>query len=46
MKLSNVGFSIKRFTDDFSQFGSTNVKIYLFHGGLSTFPSVPNISEI
>ena len=46
MKLSNVGFSIKRFTVDFSQFGSTTVKICLLHGGLSTFPSVPNISGI
>ena len=36
MKFSKIGFSIERFTADFSQFSGTTVKICLYGGRLGT----------
>ena len=45
-KLSNMDFSMKCFTADFSHFCSKTVRICLLCGRLSYFPSFPSILRI
>ena len=45
-KLSKIGFSMKWFTVDFSQFYNTTVEICLLCGRLNTFLSIPSVSGI